>query len=33
MTSKFKSVIIGSLGVLILSGCSSKYPVTFDSTP
>jgi len=25
--------IVGSLGMLILSGCSSKYPVTFDSNP
>lgn len=33
MTRKFKSIIIGSLGILLLSGCSSKYPVTFDSTP
>jgi hypothetical protein len=33
MTNKFKVIIIGSLGIVILSGCSNKYPVTFDSTP
>jgi hypothetical protein len=26
-------IVIGGLGVLILSGCSSKYPITFDSNP
>ena len=28
-----KLLIVGSLGVLILTGCSSKYPITYNSTP
>lgn len=33
MLRQFKTIIVGSLGIFILSGCSSKYPVTFDSIP
>lgn len=33
MTRQIKTVLIGSLGVLLLTGCSSKYGVEFDSNP
>jgi len=33
MTKKFKKLMVGSLEILILSGCSSKYPITYNSTP
>lgn len=33
MIRNTRLLIVGSLGMLILSGCSSKYPVTFDSNP
>ncbi|MEA3387487.1 MAG: hypothetical protein U9Q66_03810 [Patescibacteria group bacterium] len=33
MTGKSKIIIIGGLGILLLTGCSSKYRVDFDSNP
>jgi len=33
MMKNTKLLIVGSLGILILTGFSSKYPVTFDSNP
>ncbi len=33
MKSKIINITVVSLGVLILSGCSSKYVVTYDSNP
>jgi len=33
MIRNTRLLIVGSLGMLILSGCSTKYPVTFDSNP
>ena len=33
MTKYVKTILVSSLGILILSGCSSKYPITFDSNP
>ena len=33
MTKKFKAIIVGTVGILVLSGCSSKYRVDFDSNP
>jgi len=33
MTRKFKSIIISGLGILILSGCSSKYSITYNTNP
>jgi outer membrane murein-binding lipoprotein Lpp len=33
MTKKFKAMIIGTVGILVLSGCSSEYRVDFDSNP
>jgi hypothetical protein len=33
MVKNIKLLIVGSLGALILTGCSSKYGVHFDSNP
>jgi hypothetical protein len=33
MMKNTKLLIVGSLGALILTGCSSKYPITYNSTP
>ncbi len=33
MTKRFKTIVAGTLSIIILSGCTSKYPIRFDSTP
>lgn len=33
MKKKIIGITVASISLLILSGCSSKYPVTFDSNP